>query len=72
MEIQLKNRDDKEQRHFITDIPNIFHFTNVLESALNETKTSHIRRGPTSNWSTQISFACFKKCIDLKEIACLI
>ncbi|XP_046639984.1 uncharacterized protein LOC124321123 [Daphnia pulicaria] len=49
MEIQLKNRDDKEQRHFITDIPNIFHFTNVLESALNETKTSHIRRGPTSN-----------------------
>lgn len=44
MEIQLKNRNGLQHNHFFADIPNLFHMADVLDSALNETKASHIRR----------------------------
>ncbi|KAK4017265.1 COMM domain-containing protein 2 [Daphnia magna] len=44
MELQLKDRYSKKHHHFVADIPNLFHLTNLLEVALNETKASHIRR----------------------------
>ena len=44
MSMKFQQRNREHQRVFVSDIPNLLHATEVLENALNETKTSHVRK----------------------------